>query len=380
MTNCLEEIAAALTYADALDLASGEEITADAIHGVTGCIGSALKSLGFVVLPGLFIIATLNAFIGRDYFDFVPGIAGFAAWLFWFGTSINRVSLKNGILIISRNLFPRLEFSLQEIRGAGIWDSSFYIFLSGGRKLRLPVLKREESENNGRDLFEILHAVSLSRAREQAGHALESGIDVSVPLSEAPTHRRVPMVVLGLIMLVPAAVVTAIFLAVLLNPVRMHDPRFAEFALCLLAGSAVPAIAGLVVFFDGVIRFFREYRVSNIVLTKSGVRIRGSELPYGETPIWLYRGEGGIEDPDAGIIVVWTEGSGNHLIRPAMENFFLLPFLLKEWAQDAFRVLPINTAPLSFRSMPYRDPLWFYPELPPQPVREDRLDRTENKT
>jgi hypothetical protein len=251
-----------------------------------------------------------------------------------------RVRLKNGKI---RTRKPWSYFRSMRLENA-LWiyfkGKKHFVFGKRGRKIRLP---RSESVAQT-CILHLLFTLGKMSIREEAGSIRQSrNPKIELPLTEGVVWRLVPYLFLRLLV---------VSILVLIGIAAVIDDEIAVGSLLFL----LPAGILLVYMIRRTILFILAYRFAWEIFTPAGLLLRKRrEIPYEKMRITLYRGSGKIDDPEPGIIDVSLPGEKKLYFGQGRLNFFLLPYLLEEWAGESFRILPIGSAPRRLRRAQYRD-------------------------
>jgi hypothetical protein len=342
------------TYADALEEASRQEISirlARVHKGSDVAIAFFATIFVFVVIAFITPNPTMNLF-----FIAMPFVGGVTVLTWFLSGYYNSIELKDGRLMFRRAFIPFMKTNLAEVLWIGFGSESRYIYLTRGRRKKIPFPSRSMAHRHGDSkLFGILLDLSEIRAREKADEHIESDIPVPIPLSEGATYRRLPGLATGLLLTLPiGGLITFSGFGLFLTGFRENEDGMIIFG-CLF----IPL--GLYVlyrFFSGLRRMFIAYVKSKEQFTPEGILAKKAQLfPYENLEIALYRGVGGIDDPCPGIIEIFREGEKPAYIGSERENYFILPYLLKKWASDNFVIRPLAGAPAKVQKLLYSDTL-----------------------
>jgi hypothetical protein len=284
-------------------------------------------------------------------------------FLLWVARRPSHVRIENSRLVQSGLALPVGSIDLVDIRWVGIYGFRFHVFAKNGKRLILPIADSTADEKRQGAAMRILATLSAMFARQEAGHILESGTKITVPLSQGATIRRFPRLLAGAFLLTPLVIILVLACLTIGSVEVVY--KFNHYCGLLLIAFFllfVPSLFGFWLFVKGVTQFITSYKTGNEAFTPKGFRPDGGRLiPYHRLDIILYRGGGEIDDTCSGVLEVRILGRQPIHIGFERENFFLLPYALREWAGDRLKVRPITKAPQTIQRLAYVTSVWFSP-------------------
>ncbi|MHC4661136.1 MAG: hypothetical protein ACYS8W_05550 [Planctomycetota bacterium] len=289
----------------------------------------------------------------------------FLGWTVIALTRIRRVlRMENGVITLYRLLIPYARIAVSDILWIGTVKTARFLFLTRGRRIGIPVSFRAKDLKSEYRMLDMLFELGRQKIKEEVSNVLETGSPVlPIPLNEGATRRRLPGMAKGFLLLLPfTALLLFAGISFIVLGIKERADSFSIFFFLFVPVFLVLGIYFLVLFFKGMKRAISTYGYAREEFRKTGYRIHEVEIPFADMRITLYRGIGNIDDPDPGVLEILISEKTPIYIGPERQNFFVLPYVLLEWAGDSFSIEPIDHAPEGARGIPFYDRLWQPPE------------------
>ncbi|MHC4661139.1 MAG: hypothetical protein ACYS8W_05565 [Planctomycetota bacterium] len=342
------DIRNAETYADALEIAGKAEIEYKAGVGFSGVYKNYCRD---DCCLGCFLLVIASMFS-------IYGIAVLGLYMLYKCITY-RVVLRNGYLSvytwfvrirkipISEILWPARRYSSQ--------NSWLYYFATRGKRISTPPAASALEAISADRIFNILRRLGKMKLAAEADNIIEGRTPIPVPLSEGSTHRRVLILALAILIVLPISIGLLVGGSFIIS--EHVDPNRADpILLAVILFLFLPGFGGGACVLYGIIRFITIYGLKHNVFTPDGFLTKhGRFVPYKKLELVFYRRFARLESPYPGILEISIEGQEPIYIGPERENFFLLPYILEMWAEDRFRFRHSFRLPFSIQALQYRE-------------------------
>ncbi|MHC4661137.1 MAG: hypothetical protein ACYS8W_05555 [Planctomycetota bacterium] len=344
------------TYADELERAGSMNISYTASYPFF-----TLFNCSSVLLGPIAVFIALSGLLPRSYVTppLVPLITVFSFFLLLVLVSVGRVAkirLVNGRLRIYRLGIPVQTINLNDVRWVGAYRKRRYVFTAAGKRISIPRPNQRYRNRNELEILSLLFRLGRMRVEEDVGYALESGTTLRAALSRGASTGRLPVLIIGLLTLVFIGFTVP---GLLVAYAIMNKDLFLIFIAIIIFPVSFAAAHAL---YRWLRSFFAAYGLVKEEFGPEGITIGDKLVPYRDTRLRLFRGSGGMDDPCAGLLMLYSVGNYPRLIGAERENFFIITKLLQSWAREHFAVYPISKIPSSAFDLAEPGGAW----IPPQ--------------